>query len=241
MAKPFDQWTVLPHGKLTRISDNILSVTGRMHMPPMGEVERRMTVVRLRDGSVVVFSAISLDEPEMAALEAWGTPTYLVVPSDIHRMDVKPWKARYPSLTVIAPAHAREKVENLAHVDATSFEFPDPSVQLVAVPGTDQRELALVVETPQGTTLVVNDIIFNLPTRPGFVGWLFKQIGMTGDEPHLPPPVKMRQVKDAAALSAQFQRWASLPNLKRIVVSHGAIITDDPSGVLSRISKELAA
>lgn len=33
MAKPFKEWTVLPHGKLVRIDDNILSVSGLIHMP----------------------------------------------------------------------------------------------------------------------------------------------------------------------------------------------------------------
>ena len=47
MAKPFKEWTVLPHGKLTRLDDNLLTVTGLLRMPPMGDVERRMTVVRL--------------------------------------------------------------------------------------------------------------------------------------------------------------------------------------------------
>ena len=28
MPKPLQQWKVLPHGKLTRIEDNILTVTG---------------------------------------------------------------------------------------------------------------------------------------------------------------------------------------------------------------------
>src|SRR4029079_7520839 len=36
MAKPFENWTVLPHGRMTRIEDNILTVTGKLHMPPMG-------------------------------------------------------------------------------------------------------------------------------------------------------------------------------------------------------------
>src|ERR1700753_2771526 len=190
MSKPFENWTVLPHGKLTRVDENMLTVTGLLAMPPMGDVERRMTVVRLRDGDAVIYSAISLDEPLMAALEAFGTPRYLIVPNDIHRMDVKAWKARYPSITVIAPEHARKKVEEVAHVDATAFDFPDPSVRLITVPGTEERELALTVETRNGTTLVLNDIIFNIPIRPGFRGWLFKTIGMTGEEPHLPPPVR---------------------------------------------------
>src|SRR4030095_129706 len=56
MAKPFNAWTVLPHGKLTRLDDRMLSVTGMLHMPPMGDVERRITLVRLRDGRLVVYS-----------------------------------------------------------------------------------------------------------------------------------------------------------------------------------------
>jgi hypothetical protein len=60
VAKSFNEWTVLPHGRLTRLDDNLLSVTGTLHMPPMGEVERRMTLVRLSDGRLVVYSAIAL-------------------------------------------------------------------------------------------------------------------------------------------------------------------------------------
>jgi hypothetical protein len=240
MAKPFQRWTVLPHGKLTHIDENILTVTGVLHMP-VSDVERRMTVVRLNDGNAVIYSAIALDEPQMAALEAFGTPRYLVVPNDIHRMDVKTWKERYPLLTVIAPPHARKKVEELVPVDATSLEFPDPAVQLATVPGTEGRELALIVRNGGATTLILNDIVFNLPTRPGLRGWLFKKLGMTGDQPHIPPPVKLRQVKDAGALADQLERWAHLPNLKRVIISHGEIITSEPSLVLERIAKELAA
>jgi hypothetical protein len=126
-------------------------------------------------------------------------------------------------------------------VDATSIEFPDPAVRLISVPGTEDRELALTVETRDGTTLVLNDLIFDLPVGPGFRGWLFKIIGMSGEEPHIPGPVKLRQVQDAGELSAQLSRWANLPNLKRIIISHGNIIANDPAGVLGRIAKELAA
>src|SRR5678816_655846 len=140
MAKPFSEWTVLPHGKLTRLEDNLLCVTGTLRMPPMGDVERRMTVVRVRDGRLIVYSAIALDETEMAALEAFGTPAWLIVPSDLHRMDIKPWKDRYPDMLVVAPAGARTQVEKIVPVDATSVDFGDPSVRFVAVLGTGERE-----------------------------------------------------------------------------------------------------
>src|SRR6185369_15653592 len=86
MTQPFKEWTVLPHGKLSQIDDNILTVVGQIHMPLM-DLPRRMTVVRLADSRLVVFSAIALDEDEMAAIEAHGHPAYLIVPSDKHRLD----------------------------------------------------------------------------------------------------------------------------------------------------------
>ena len=48
---------VLPHGKLVQVDDDILTVTGEIAMPLM-KFMRRMTVVRLSDGRLVIFSAI---------------------------------------------------------------------------------------------------------------------------------------------------------------------------------------
>ncbi len=241
MAKPFTEWTVLPHGRLTRLDEDLLSVEGTLRMPPMGNVTRRMTVVRLADGRLVVYSAIALDEAEMTAIEKFGRPAYLIVPSAIHRMDAKTWKDRYPTMTVVTPAAARAKVEEVVAVDATEVDFGDPHVRFVPVPGTGAREAALVVETATGTTLVLNDLIFDLANRPGLSGWLFKTIGMTGDEPHVPPVIKRRLVKDGDALRAQLERWSHLPNLKRVIIAHGPIITDRPAEVLGRIASEAAA
>jgi hypothetical protein len=241
MAKPFEEWTVLPHSRLMRIDDRLLTATGLLRMPPMGDVERRMTLVRLAGGNLVVYSAIALSEAEMHTLEDFGTPAYLIVPSDIHRMDAKIWKDRYPAIKVVAPAGARTKVEKVVPVDDTAVDFGDPTVRYVVVPGTGEREAALLVETASGTTLILNDIIFNLANRPGLSGWLFKKVGLTGDEPHIAPPVKMRQVKDKDALRAQLERWSHLPNLKRVIISHGSIISNDAAGVLGRIAQRLAA
>src|SRR5690349_7983875 len=100
MPKPFTEWTVLPHGKLSRIADNILTVTGELHMP-LGDFPRRMTVVRLASARLVIYSAIALHEDEMHALESFGVPSYLIVPNELHRMDARIWKERYPLLRVL--------------------------------------------------------------------------------------------------------------------------------------------
>ena len=68
MSRPHEHWTVLPHGKLTEIDAGILTVVGEIHMP-LVTLPRRMTVVRLADARLVVWSAIALDETEMATLD----------------------------------------------------------------------------------------------------------------------------------------------------------------------------
>jgi hypothetical protein len=177
----------------------------------------------------------------MQKLEAFGVPRYLIVPGDLHRMDARPWKDRYPQLRVIAPAAARAKVEEVVHVDATAVSFGDPKVTYMTVPGTGEREAALLVDGGGGTTLVLNDLIFDLADRPGLRGWLFKAIGMTGTEAHIPTPIRLRKVVDKGALSVALEHWAHLPQLERVIISHGRILVEDPAGVLDRIARDLAA
>jgi hypothetical protein len=206
---------------------------------PMGEFPRRMTVVRLRDGRLIIFSAIALDESEMKALEDYGRPSFLIVPNERHRKDAKIWKDRYPELQVIAPEGARAQAEAVVPVDATSATFGDPGVEFVTVPGTNRREAALVVQGPAGTTLVVNELIWNVEDHPGVGGWLFRLAGFTGDKPKIPTFVAMKSIDDKPALKGQLEVWSRLKNLRRILVSHGDIIDDDPAGVLRTLAAAL--
>jgi hypothetical protein len=239
MAGTFEKWTVLPHGKLTSVDDNLLTVVGELPMPA-GDFPRRMTVARLRDGRLVVFSAIALDEPEMKALEAWGQLSFLVIPNQRHRKDARIWKDRYPQLVVVAPAGAREQAAEVVPVDATTVDFGDPTVRLVTVPGTEEREAALVVETTTGTTLVLNEIIWNVDDRPGFGGWLFHVAGFTGDAPKIPSFVAHKSIKDKPALAAQLRSWAALEGLNRLIVSHGDIVSRDAPKILHQLAQTLA-
>ena len=236
MSKPLTRWKVLPHGKLTPIDDNILTVVGEIHMP-LTDLPRRMTVVRLRDGHLVVFSAIALDESEMSALEAFGRPAFLVVPSDRHRLDAKIWKDRYPQMKVVAPDGARAKVDETVHVDSAAPEFGDPDVKFTTVAGTRGREAALRVHGPNGTTLVLNDVVGNIRHASGFGGWLLRVMGFAGDEAQVPKVVKLAIIADKNALRAQLLQWAAIASLRRILVSHGSAIDDDPPQTL----RELAA
>jgi hypothetical protein len=237
MPKPFTEWKVLEHGALTPVDDDILSVDGTIPMP-VGNMHRRMTIVRLRDGRLVIYSAVALDEDEMRALERYGEPAFLVVPNSHHRLDARPWKDRYPNIQVVTPAAARGDVEKIVHVDSTAADFNDPDVALITVPGT--REAALEVRRLGGTTLVVNDIVGNIRDASGFGGWLLRLMGFAGDKPHVPAPVKMSMVDDKKALADQLRHWSEMPSLRRILVSHGAPIEQNPQAALRDLAASLS-
>jgi hypothetical protein len=239
MPRLFRQWTVLPHGPLEQIDEKILTVVGRIHMPLM-DLPRRMTVVRLAGGRLVVFSAIALDDDGMAALEAFGRPAFLIVPSDRHRIDARTWKDRYPGILVVAPEGARPKVEESVAVDTVVPCFEDPEVQFVTVPGTRGREAALVVRTLAGTTLVLNDVVGNIRDATGFGGWLLHLAGFAGEQARVPAVVRRALIDDTTALRTQLSRWAGIDTLVRILVSHGAPIEVHPRQVLRELSESLA-
>jgi len=237
MTAPHTHWTVLPHGKLQALEDSILTVTGTVKMP-VGTFERRMTVVRLNNGSLVLYSPIALDEAQMGQLEAFGSPAFLVVPGSHHRVDVKIFKDRYPAAKVIAAPGARSAVEKIVTVDAAGAEFSDPSLTLMTVPGTSQNELALLVSAGGGTTLILNDILANVQNATGVNGVIARLFGFAGERPQIPLPEKLAIIDDKKALAAQFLAWAQT-SLKRIVVSHGEPIKDDPAAVLREVAGTL--
>lgn len=238
MTKPNEHWNVLPHGSLTKLAENLYTVTGQLRMP-LGETTRRMTVVVLSGGRLAIYSAIALSDQEMRKLEALGKPSYLIVPSAIHRLDVAAWRERYPELIVLAPKGSRGKVSEVVPVDASTGDLDDPRVRLVPVPGTEDAEFAMLVETDSGKTLVVNDLIFNLPAMPGLAGLGLRLLGFGPGRPSMPKLIQKKLVKDRDAVRRQLEEWSQLGGLERVLVSHGAPI-EHPQRTLRELAGALA-
>jgi hypothetical protein len=124
-------------------------------------------------------------------------------------------------------------------VDTVAPRFNDPNVQFVTVPGTRGREAALVVRTPKGTTLVLNDVVGNIQDAAGFGGWLLHLAGFAGKEAQVPAVVKMAVIEDAKALRTQLLQWSDIGTLVRILVSHGSPIEENPRRVLRELAESL--
>jgi len=239
MGKPLREWKVFPHGPLVELEPDILTVVGEIQMPLM-EFPRRMTLLRLKDGGVVVFNAIALEEDLMARIEAFGEPRFLIVPNDHHRLDAGIWKERYPGAQVVTPGGSVERVEEVVHVDTAHPRFDDPDIVFETVPGTGNREAAVVFHTTLGATLVLNDLVGNLRNVQGVGGWMLRLMGFASDEPRVPRPPMLTLISDKQALREQFERWSHLPLLRRILVSHGEPIEDRPAEALLDLARSLA-
>jgi len=218
MASCFRTWTVLEHRPIEKHSDKIWSVSGTM---PNGNTQRLMAVVKLSGERLLIHNAIALGDAEMAELERWGKPAFLVVPNGFHRQDAYIWKQRYPEMKVLCPAGVRSKVASEVPVDGSyTQDLADTSVQLFHWRGSREREGGILVREADRATLVVNDMLLNLPKLGGMMGVLLAPTGVAS----VPRITRWMMVKDTAALKEHLLELAGTPGLGRILVGHGPAI-----------------
>lgn len=162
-TSPQDQWQahVCPHSAIAELAPNLWHVTGTL--PTSILVPREMVIYRLPDNGLLIHSAIALDEPSMAALEALGTPKIMIVPNRIHRLDALVYKQRYPQLIVVCPSAAKPYVEEVVSVDGTAEDvLPTYGITCHEPAGIRPQELVYELPLPTGKALIFTDILFNL-------------------------------------------------------------------------------
>jgi len=233
MAKVFESWTVLPHEPLEKHGENLWTVGGKM---PNGKTPRVMTVARLRSGKLLIHNAIALEEPLMAEMLAFGEPAALLVPNGFHRQDAKIYKQRFPEIKVYCPKGSTKKVSEVVPVDGDYSAVPnDETVQVRYVEGCKVVEGMLEIRSVDGISLVFNDLICNMPKLGGAGGFFLAPTG----RPSVPRVSRWMIVKDKRVFGDTLLRLAALPKLRRLIVSHGAIIADNPGAVLRDVAQEL--
>jgi hypothetical protein len=233
-------WPVSPHGKLEKLAENLWRVQGSMAGLPMPRV---MTIARIADGErerLVIHSPVALREDAMRQVEALGEPAFLLVPSRYHRIDARRFARRYPKARVLCPAGSRPYVAAVVRVDGTYDDFGgDDKVSLEHLDGIADVEGVMRVRSGDGTTLVFNDVLFNLPHGPGLGGLAMRLVGSSGG-PRVTRIARTFIVKDRRALARRFVALANeTPDLVRIVVSHSDVIDREPAEVLRRVALTL--
>ncbi len=231
---------MLEHGPIEPLAENLWYVRGAL--PPPFSGQRGMTIARDEEGGLLLHNPVALGEAEMARLEALGEPRTLVVPSRSHRLDSANFKRRYPRARLLCPRDAREHVAEVAAVDGTYEDHPrGGSVALEYIPGVQRAEGILKVRSPDGLTLVFNDLLHNiLKHLPGVLGYLYGRLNIGTGRPCLHRGLARRIVDDRRTLASELRRWAERGDLKRVIVAHGhPAVLDDPRRFLRQVAAEL--
>jgi hypothetical protein len=237
VPKSHTEWRVLPHRPLAQLSAGVWRLEGDLENMP---VKRVMTIARRADRGLVVHNAIAADDATMAAIAALGEIRAILVPSGYHRLDAGVFHARFPGAQVICPPGAREAVEAVVPVSATYDSMAaDRAIELQTLDGTHGREGAMIVRDADGTTLVLNDLVFNMPHVGGFQGLVLRFVTGSTGAPRVTRVARMFLVENKRALRAHFEKLAVLPELRRIIVSHHAVIDQDPGAVLAAVASTL--
>lgn len=215
---------VLPHGDLVELSEGLWEVTGSLQRQPL---PRNMVVWRMPDGGLLLHSVVALDDAGMAALEALGTPTVMVVPSGMHRLDAAVYKERYPDLEVLCPAAARQAVHKVVAVDGAAEERAT-DLGFSTIHGTGMKPDELCFELPLaagGVAHVYCDALFNLDHLPGFGGFLTRLLGSTGF--FGTTWIGRRLSGDLRGWKAWLEAQSRRDDVAVICVAHGKPITQD--------------
>src|SRR3989440_9418500 len=91
-------------------------------------------------------NAAPLAEEAMREVEAFGKPSFLLVPNGYHRLDIAAFKQRYPQLRVLAGEGSKKRVEEKVPVEGGWNEAPrDPDVSVESLGGTKVDEAVVSV------------------------------------------------------------------------------------------------
>jgi len=196
----------------------------------------RMAVIRLRNGSLFIWSPIALTPELRTEVEALGSVTYLVSPNKIHHLFLKPWKDAYPQSRTYALDQLKKR--NLAPpIDALLEDSPNPEwaddIDQVIVRGSFALSEAVFFHR-ESRTAIFADLIQNF-APDWFKGWKGVVARLGGIvSPHPGTPIDWRSSfvnrKPARAALDGILAWQP----EKVIIAHGILVRNDGVGFIRR-------
>ncbi len=196
------------------------------------ELGNRMTILRLRDGSLLVHSPNVLDEPAKAFFAEHGEPRYVIAPNAFHHLWLEDWRKSFPRALFLASPALATKRRDFPWNGIVGDDGAEPwQGEVGAHVFQGANTLGEVVLFHRASrTLILTDLLMNFDASwaPGFWSSVpFRIYGAYGG------PVVTRLtrfcMKDRAAARASVEHLMAWEP-RRVIVSHGRVL-EDVSGV----------
>ncbi len=194
----------------------------------------RMTVIRLRDGSLFLHSPVALDDTLRQALLELGTPRYAVAPNRFHHMYIGEYRTAFPDVRLYAAPGLPDKRTDLRFDAVLSDEAPPEwAGQLDQEHFKGLPAMGEVVFCHRASrTLLTCDLAFNLgPEAPWGTRLAFRLVGSYGKfGPTLLEKILIRDREAARGSLARILGW----DFDRVIVTHGSVLETGGHGGMRR-------
>lgn len=139
------------------VAEQVLRKPGRVRIPI------NMTVIRLRDGALLLHAPTEIDDALGAALDALGPVRHVVAPNSLHHLFVAPCLRRYPQAALYLAPGLPGKRPDLRAAGVLGAAAPpwDGELDTLTIEGAPKlREVVFFHRASR--TLLVTDLLFNM-------------------------------------------------------------------------------
>jgi len=212
-------------GVLRKLGPGLWVAESNMRNGPF-EFGLRMSVIQLRNGSLVLHSPVRLVRELRAELDALGPVRGVIAPSRAHHLFAGDYPTGYPDALLYAAPGLPEKRPDLKFAEELGDEAPllwRSELEQVVFRGAPIMN-EVVFFHPASRTVLFTDLVFNLPKGAGegasrLFFWL---VGAGG---HFGPHRLIRHlfIRDRAAARESMTRILSW-DFDRVSLTHGAVL-----------------
>lgn len=223
---------------LEKIAENVWSVPSPLAIFGLIDLNTRMTVVRLSDGSIWLHSLVPYTEELCKEIEALGEIKYLVAPSCLHHLFAGQWMEKYPEAKSFAARGLHRKREdlNFTHLLTDDFEASwTEEISYINLKGVPAANECVFYHKPS-KTLIVTDLFFYMPKATGFTKF-YAKLWFNGFFNRLRTPAIFKAaIKDKGAFRAcsdTIKQW----DIQNLALCHHTIPTEN---IQEQVNKALA-
>jgi len=192
-----------------------------------------MTVLRMGDAGLLLYSPVAMTPARRAAVEALGPVAHLYAPNLFHHRWLAEWAAAFPSARVHAPRGLAKKNPTL-RIDRIHGETPEPSfaghVDELGIAGFRLQETTLLYRPAR--TLLVADLVHNVGRPEHLWSAVYTRAMGFHDRVALSRAIQWTGFSDRRAARASIDDALSR-GFDRLVVGHGEPVREGARDLLA--------
>ena len=162
--------------QLEKINEDIWTVPMPLKVFQFIELNTRMTIIKLQDGSLLLHSPIKYTPELGEAINHLGNVQYLIAPNCFHHLFIGTWQEQYPNAKIFAPNGLIKKRPDLKLEHFLNEPAQLPWLEEIAVfPILGMPMVQEFLFYHQKTqTMIITDFAFFLPNSTGFTSFYAK-------------------------------------------------------------------